>query len=113
MKFFHIKDVHLWGFPGGAVVENPPANAGDTGSTPGPGRSHVLRSNKARAPQLLSLRSRAREPQLLKPTRLKPVLRNKRSHCNEKPAHRDEELPPLTATRESLHTATKTQRSQK
>ena len=25
------------GFPGGAVVKNPPANAGDTGSSPGPG----------------------------------------------------------------------------
>ena len=33
------------GFPGGAVVENPPANAGDTGSSPGLGRSHMLRSN--------------------------------------------------------------------
>ena len=32
-------------FPGGAVVKNPPANAGDTGSSPGPGRSHMLRSN--------------------------------------------------------------------
>ena len=32
-------------FPGGAVVENPPANAGDMGSSPGPGRSHMLRSN--------------------------------------------------------------------
>ena len=27
------------GFPGGSVVDNPPANAGDTGSIPGPGRS--------------------------------------------------------------------------
>ena len=45
-----------WGFPGGAVVENPPANAGDTGSSPGLGRSHVPRSNWAREPQLLSLR---------------------------------------------------------
>ena len=26
-------------FPGGTVVRNPPANAGDTGSSPGPGRS--------------------------------------------------------------------------
>ena len=33
------------GFPGGTVVENPPANAGDTGSSPGPGRSHMTRSN--------------------------------------------------------------------
>ena len=39
------KNDYTWGFPGGAVVKNPPANAGDMGSIPGPGRSHVLRSN--------------------------------------------------------------------
>ena len=33
------------GFPDGAVVENLPANAGDTGSTPGLGRSPMPRSN--------------------------------------------------------------------
>ena len=44
------------GFPGGAVVENLPANAGDMGSSPGLGRSHMLQSNWAREPQLLSLR---------------------------------------------------------
>ena len=44
------------GFPGGAVVENLPANAGDTGSSPGLGGSHVPRSDWAREPQLLSLR---------------------------------------------------------
>ena len=27
---------NLGDFPGGAVVKNPPANAGDTGSIPGP-----------------------------------------------------------------------------
>ena len=27
-------------FPGGSVVEHPPADAGDIGSIPGPGRSH-------------------------------------------------------------------------
>ena len=44
------------GFRGGAVVENLPANMGDTGSSPGLGRSHKPRSNWAREPQLLSLR---------------------------------------------------------
>ena len=39
-----------------AVVENLPANAGDTGSSPGLGRSHMPRSSWAREPQLLSLR---------------------------------------------------------
>ena len=50
-----IKISTLRGFPGGAVVENLPANAGGTGSSPGLGRSHMLRSNWAREPQLLSL----------------------------------------------------------
>ena len=60
-------------FPGGPVVEDLPANAGDTGSIPGPGRSHVLQSNQACALQLL------------RPVNLEPMLNNKRSHCNEKP----------------------------
>ena len=29
------------GFPGGSVVRTPPANAGDMGSIPGPGGSHM------------------------------------------------------------------------
>ena len=32
-------------FPGGAVVKNLPANAGDTGSSPSLGRSHMPQSN--------------------------------------------------------------------
>ena len=40
-----VKNVSIGDFLGGAVVKNPPANAGDTGSSPGPGRSHMLRSN--------------------------------------------------------------------
>ena len=48
------------------MVESLPANAGDTGSSPGLGGSHMPRSDWAREPQLLSLRSDwAREPQLL------------------------------------------------
>ena len=38
------------------MVENLPASAGDTGSGPGLGESHMPRSNWARGPQLLSLR---------------------------------------------------------
>ena len=76
-----------WGFPGGAVVKNPPANAGDMGSSPGLGRSHMPRSNEARAPQLLSLRSRAREPQLLSPRATTTEARVPRAHApqQEKP----------------------------
>ena len=32
-------------FPGGAVVKNLPANTGDIGSIPDPGRFHMLWSN--------------------------------------------------------------------
>ena len=45
----------IMGFPGGTVVGSLPANAGDTGSSPGMGGSHMLRSDWAREPQLLSL----------------------------------------------------------
>ena len=100
-------------FPGGAVVKNLSANAGDTGSIPGLGRSHMLRSNEAHAPQLLSLRSRAHEPQLLKPSCLEPVLHNNRSHHYEKPVHHNEKQPLLATTRESPRAAMKTQCSQK
>ena len=32
-----FKTQKTWNFPGGAVVKNLPANAGDMGSSPGPG----------------------------------------------------------------------------
>ena len=47
--------MHL-GLPCGAVVGNLPASAGDTGSSPGLGRSHMPWSTWAHEPQLLSLR---------------------------------------------------------
>ena len=40
-------------FPSGAVVMNPPANAGDKGLSSGLGRFHILWSNKAHVPQIL------------------------------------------------------------
>ncbi|XP_029084139.1 protein 4.1 isoform X18 [Monodon monoceros] len=53
------KDNSLRGFPGGAVVESLPVDAGDTGSCPGPGRSHMPRSDWARESWPLSLRVRS------------------------------------------------------
>ena len=80
----------------------------------------MLRSGWARVPQLLSLLSRAREPQLLSPRTtttkaacLQPVLRGRRRHDSEEPPHRGEEWPPLAAAGEGLRAAAKTQRSQK
>ena len=32
-------------FPVGTVVKNPPANAGDTSLSPGPGKFHMQRNN--------------------------------------------------------------------
>ena len=90
----------LLGFPGGAVVENLPANAGDTGSSPGLGRSHMPRSNWAREPRLLSLR-------------VWSLCSAMRGRDSERPAHHNEGGPPLAATRESPRTETKTQHSQK
>ena len=36
---FDNQSLYRWGFPGGSVVKNPPANAGDRSSIPGSGRS--------------------------------------------------------------------------
>ena len=44
VKEYEIKNISE-GFPGGAVVGSLPANAGDTGSRPGLGGSHMPRSN--------------------------------------------------------------------
>ena len=81
--------------PCGTAVENPPANAGDTGSSPGPGRSHMLLSNEARAPQLLSLRSRARAPQQEATAMRSPCTTTKSSPHSpqlEKASHSNEDL---------------------
>ena len=40
LKYYEKK-----GFPGGSVVKNLPANAGDMGLIPDPGRSHMLQGN--------------------------------------------------------------------
>ena len=44
-KAASLKNDPIWDFPGGAVVKNPPANAGDMGLSPGLGRSHMPQSN--------------------------------------------------------------------
>ena len=61
------------------MVENLPANAGHTGSSPGLGRSHMPRSNSACEPQLLSLRvwslcSAIREAAIVRGPRTAPQL---------------------------------------
>ena len=55
----------------------------------------------------------AHTPQLLKCTRLEPLLCNKRSHRNEKPAHPTKSSPSSPQLEESPRAAMKTQPSQK
>ena len=43
-EIFMVRVLAL-GRPGGLVVQNPPASAGDTGLILGPGRSHMSQSN--------------------------------------------------------------------
>ena len=74
------------------MVESLPANAGDKGSSPGLGKSHMPRSNWAREPQLLSLRVWS----LCSATREAATVK--------RPAHRDEEWPPLATAREKALT---------
>ena len=65
------------------MVEDLPASAGDTGSSP--------RSGKIpHAAEQLSPCATTTEP-----ARLEPVLRNKRGRDGERPEHRNEEWPPL------------------
>ena len=75
------------------MVKNPPANAGDMGSSPGLGRSHMPQSNQAHVPQLLSLRAtiteacvpRAHAPQQEKPPQWEAQAPQRRVA----PAHRN------------------------
>ena len=39
---FVPENILHWDFPGGPVVKNLPANAGELGLIPAPGRSHML-----------------------------------------------------------------------
>ena len=91
----------MQGFPGGAVVESLPANAGDVGSSPGLGGSHMPRSDWACEPQLLSLR-------VWSPCSATREAATVRGLCTTMKSG-----PPLTTTRESPRRETKTQHSQK
>ena len=68
-------EILLLDFPGGPVVKNPPANAGDAGLIPGLGRFHMPQDNCAlpqekpsqREDHTPQLESSPRLPQLEKP----------------------------------------------
>ena len=73
----HKEEYFCVDFPGAPVVKNLPANAGDMGSIPGPGRSHMLWDDWAHPPATCTL---------------EPVLHEK-SHHSERPAHHDGQEP--------------------
>ena len=76
---------NIQGFPGGSVVKSPPARAGDTHWTPGPGGSHGLQSNGAHAPP----ESRPLSPEL-------QLLRAESSQlCNERGPATEAHTPQL------------------
>ena len=76
---FSSQEQGYMGFPGGLLVRNPPANAGDEGFIPGAEDPTCHGATKAWMPQLL------------KPVRLEPMICNKGNHRNEKPMHHNEE----------------------
>ena len=45
LEYYLAIKMDTQGFPGGSVAQNPPANVGDLGLIPDPGRSHMLRIN--------------------------------------------------------------------
>ena len=83
-------------FPGELAAKNLPANAVDTGSIPEPGVSHVSQSSWAQAPQLLSQRCRAGEPQLLNAGTTTTSAHTPRAHALQ------QEQNQLSTTRETL-----------
>ena len=68
--------------------KNPPADAGDTGSVPDPGKSHMRRGNLAHVPRWL------------KPAHLEPVPNNEKPPQWKVHAQQLESSPPLATARE-------------
>ena len=92
-----ILKIISWDFPGGSEVQNLPANAGHTGSIPGPGRSRSPRSNyQARAlePRWATVEACGCQSPCFT-TREVTAVRRLRTTTGEQ--------PPLTATGKSLH----------
>ena len=90
-----IKFDHVGSFPGGSVIKNSPANAGDKGSIPGSGKSHNPQGK-------LSPCTTTTEPRCSRSDALQGEATTERSRHT-----------PLTATRGSPCTARETQYSQR
>ena len=82
--------------PGGAVVTNPPANAGDTGSSPGPHATEQLSPCATTTEPTGATTTEARTPRACAPPQKKPPQWEAR-------APRGRVVPALSTTRESPH----------
>ena len=94
----------LQGFPGGSVVKNSPASVEDTGSIPGPGRSHVskqliplLNSTTTTEPVLKSLGAQLQNPRA---TTQSPRSATREATAMRRPGTSTGAQPPLATTRE-------------
>ena len=118
MFLFYAFESNILDFSCDRVHKNPPANKGDTGSIPGPGRllgatKPVFPNHWTQALEPDSSNCWACVPQLLKPACLEPMLCDKRSHHNEKAWVPQQRVAPTSASRESPSAATKPQSNQK
>ena len=112
METINIEDiVHLakkqkkqkGGFPGGSVVKILPVSAGNTGSVPDLGRPHVLRTNKAHEPQLLSLCSKPGRGNYGSLCTLVLMFRDKRGHRRSEKSAQGNWGVALLQVEKSLH----------
>ena len=90
------KETSIPGLPGGPVVKNPPANAGDSISIPCLGRSYMLQATKGTTITRV-WHSRAHKPQELKPT-----CPTARAPHQEKPPQRETHALQLEGSPHSL-----------
>ena len=81
-------------FPGGTVYKNPPTDAGDMGSIPGPGRFHMRHSDRAHAVQPVSYHlsdpmccnyGSPHAPSLCSATREATIMRSPRTTAKSSP----------------------------
>ena len=91
----------LLGFPGGSVVKNLSANAGDMGSVPDPGRFHMPPATKpvhlnywAYALEPGSHSYWAHVPQPMKPACPRAHAPQQESHHDEKPVYHNQRVVP-------------------
>ena len=103
-----------------ALVESPPANAEDTGPIPEPGRFLHAEKQLSSHATVLSVCSRAQDPQLLSPRdaaaeacTLEPSALQQENPLQRRASYHHWSVAPDYRKYRKVHTATRTQHSQK